>query len=297
IRNRGVEVLATWNQQVNKDWSFMVSANFAYLTNKVTDIGVTNADGSKGVWSSSGNSFRSIIPWIYQTAEGQPLNSFYLIKNLGIFQSQAEIDAYVGPDGNKIQPSAQPGDLKFQDLNGDGKINDEDRQYMGNAMPTTTYALTLGFTWKNLSVNAMFQGVGGAQAFYAAKSVLLNDTEGNFNRSSEILNAWTPTNTDTNIPRLSKQDANGNFTTASDWYLEDASYLRLKSMTVNYDLTSLVQKCNYFKNRNSRLNLYVAGENLFTITKYSGVDPECGGFDAMKFPVSRAFSLGVNLTY
>ena len=297
IRNRGVEVSATWNHRVNQDWAYTVSGNFAYLTNKVTDIGVKNADGTKGVWANSSNAFRSIIPWIYQTAEGQPLGSFYLIHSEGIFQNQEEIDAYVGPDGSKIQPYAQPGDLKFQDLNGDGKIDDEDRQYMGNSMPSTTYAFTLGFSYKNLSFNAMFQGVGGAQAFYAAKAVLVNDNEGNFNRSSEILNAWTPTNTNTDIPRLSKQDTNGNFTTPSDWYLEDASYLRLKSLTINYDFTSLIRKWDYLKDRNSSLNLYLAAENLFTITKYSGMDPECNGYDALKFPISRAFSIGINLTY
>ena len=297
IRNRGVEISATWNQRVNRDWSYMISGNFSYLSNKVTDIGVKNSDGTPGVWSSSGSSFRSMIPWIYQTAEGQPLGSFYLIKNLGIFQSDAEAAAYVGPDGTPIQPNAKAGDLKFEDVNGDGVINDEDRQYMGNAMPKTTYAITLGFSYKDFSFNAMFQGVGGAQAFYAAKAVLLNDNEGNFNRSSEILNAWSPTNTGSNIPRLSRTDPNGNFTTPSDWYLEDASYLRLKSLTLNYDFTRLIQKWDYLKNRNSRLNVYLAAENLFTITKYSGVDPECGGFDALKFPISRAFSLGINLTF
>ncbi|MCM1449102.1 MAG: TonB-dependent receptor [Clostridiales bacterium] len=296
VRNRGVEVSATWNHRVNKDWSYTVSGNFAYLTNKVTDIGVSNSDGSKGVWTGDGK-FRSIIPYVYQTAEGKPIGSFYLIKNLGIFQSDAEAAAYVDKNGNRIQPNAQAGDLKFEDYNGDGKIDDNDRQYMGNSMPKTTFALSLGFTWKKLSVSAMFQGVGGAQAFYAAKSILLNDNDGNFNRSSEILNAWSETNRSSNIPRLSKTDNNKNFTTASDWYLEDASYVRLKNLTVNYDLTSLVQKWAYLKGRNSQLNVYFSAENLFTITDYSGVDPECGGYDKMKYPVSRAFSLGINLTY
>lgn len=296
IRNRGIEVSATWNHRVNKDWSYTISGNFAYMSNKVTDIGVKNSDGTPGTWSSDGYAFRSMIPWIYQTAQGEPLGSFYLIKNLGVFQSDEEAANYV-KDGQRIQPNAKAGDLKFEDYNNDGKINDADRQYMGSATPKTTYAFTFGFSYKKLSFNAMFQGVGGAQAFYAAKAVLLNDTEGNFNRSSEILNAWSPTNRGSNIPRLSRNDPNSNFTTASDWYLEDASYLRLKSVTVNYDLTSLVQKLAYLKSRNSQLNVYVAAENLFTITNYSGVDPECGGFDALKFPVSRAFSFGINLTY
>lgn len=99
------------------------------------------------------------------------------------------------------------------------------------------------------------------------------------------------------IPRLSKSDPNGNFSTASDWYLENASYLRLKNITLSYDLTDQLQRISHLKDRNSRLSLYVSGENLATITGYSGMDPECGGWDAGKYPVSRVFSLGVKLTY
>ncbi len=296
VRNRGVEISATWNHSVNRDWTYFVSGNFAYLKNKVSDIGVRNEDGEPGVWTGGGQ-FRSIIPYIYQTAQGQPLGSFYLIKNDGIFQSDAEAAAYVNQNGEPIQPNAKAGDLKFVDYNGDGKIDDGDRQYMGNSMPKTTFALSAGFSWKNLSFSAMFQGVGGAQAFYAGKSVILNDNDGNFNRSKEILNAWSETNRGSNIPRLSRTDNNGNFTTPSDWYLEDASYLRLKNVTVNYDLTSLVQKWMHLKDRGSKVALFFSAENLFTITNYSGVDPECGGWDALKYPVSRAYSFGINLTY
>ena len=296
VRNRGVEISATWNHSVNRDWTYFVSGNFAYLKNKVSDIGVKNENGEPGVWTGDGH-FRSIIPYIYQTAQGQPLGSFYLIQTDGIFQSDAEAAAYVDKDGNRIQPNAKAGDLKFVDYNGDGKIDDGDRQYMGNSMPKTTFALSAGFSWKNLSFSAMFQGVGGAQAFYAGKSVILNDNEGNFNRSKEILNAWSETNRGSNIPRLSRADNNGNFTTPSDWYLEDASYLRLKNLTVNYDLTSLVQKWMHLKDRGSKVALFFSAENLFTITNYSGVDPECGGWDALKYPVSRAYSFGINLTY
>lgn len=296
VRNRGVEISATWNHSVNRDWTYFVSGNFAYLKNKVSDIGIRNEDGEPGVWTGGGQ-FRSIIPYIYQTAQGQPLGSFYLIKNDGIFQSDAEAAAYVNQNGEPIQPNAKAGDLKFVDYNGDGKIDDGDRQYMGNSMPKTTFALSAGFSWKNLSFSAMFQGVGGAQAFYAGKSVILNDNDGNFNRSKEILNAWSETNRGSNIPRLSRTDNNGNFTTPSDWYLEDASYLRLKNVTVNYDLTSLVQKWMHLKDRGSKVALFFSAENLFTITNYSGVDPECGGWDALKYPVSRAYSFGINLTY
>ena len=127
--------------------------------------------------------------------------------------------------------------------------------------------------------------------------MLLSDVEGNFNRSSEILNAWSPTNTGSDIPRLSKNDPNGNFTTASDWYLENASYLRLKNVTLSYDLSDVFRKWYHLNDRNSRLSVYFSGENLATITGYSGMDPECGGWDALKYPVSRVLSVGVKLTY
>lgn len=296
VRNRGFEFSANWNHRVNRDWTYFVSGNLATLSNKVTDIGVKNQDGTAGVWTGGG-SFRSVLPYMYQTAEGQPLGSYYLIKTDGIFQSDAEAAAYVDKNGNRIQPNAQAGDLKFVDYNGDGKIDDNDRQYMGNAMPDLTYAFNLGFTWKDFTFSSMFQGVGGAQALYVGKSLILSDVDGSFNRSKEILNAWSDTNRGSNIPRLSKTDNNGNFSTPSDWYLEDADYLRLKNVTLSYDLSRLVQKSNYLKSRRSMLSVYFSAENLFTITKYSGMDPECGGWDALKYPVARTFSFGVNLTY
>lgn len=295
VRNRGLEVSAGWNDRVGKDWSYFVSGNFSYLRNWVSDIGVRNADGTPGVWTND-TRFRS-IPYMYRTAEGEPLNSFYLIETDGIFQSDDEAAAYVDKDGNRIQPNAKAGDLKFVDANGDGRITDEDRRYMGSAMPKTTFALTLGFSWRKLSFSAMLQGVGGAKAAYVGKYMLLNDADGNFNRSSEILDAWSPTNRDSDIPRLSKNDLNGNFSTASDWYLEDASYLRLKNVTLSYDLTDVVRRWGHLGRRNSSLMVFLSAENLVTLTRYSGMDPECGGWDALKYPVSRVFSLGVKLTY
>ena len=307
VRNRGFEIQANWSDKINKNLSYFVSGNFSYLKNWVSDIGVKDADGNPGLWPND-KRFRS-IPYMMQSTEGEPLNSFYLIKTDGLFQSDAEVaewnakhGTYVTNDNGEkewvgIQPNAKAGDLKFVDHNGDGKITDADRQYMGSATPKTTFAFTLGMTWKKLSFSAMFQGVGGAKALYVGKYMLLSDVEGNFNRSSGILNAWSPTNTGSDIPRLSKNDPNGNFTTASDWYLENASYLRLKNVTLSYDLSDVFRKWSHLNDRNSRLSVYFSGENLATITGYSGMDPECGGWDALKYPVSRVLSVGVKLTY
>lgn len=295
VRNRGFELSIGWNDRINKIFSYFVTGNFSYLKNWVSDIGVKNEDGTPGVWTDD-KSFRSVKD-IYQTTEGEPLNSFHLIQTAGIFQSDEEAAAYVDKNGKRIQPDAKKGDLKFVDYDGDGTIGFGDRQYMGSATPKTTFAWTLGFTWKKLSFSAMFQGVGGAQAMNVSKYMLLSDVEGNFNRSREILNAWSPDNRGSNIPILSKNDNNGNFSTASDWYLEDASYLRLKNVTLSYDLSDVFCKWSHLNDRNSRLSVFLSGENLATITRYSGMDPECGGWDALKYPVSRVFSLGVKLTY
>jgi TonB-linked SusC/RagA family outer membrane protein len=294
IRNSGIELIASWNDSVNKDFNYHISGNFSYNKNSVLSTGVVDNQGNAGKWTGGGD-FR-LVPWIYQSEAGQPLNSFYVIKTAGIFQSDAEAAAYT-KDGQRIQPNAVAGDLKFVDANNDGKIDDNDRQYVGSAMPKFTFALSGGIEWKGFTVDMMFQGVAGNKIAYVGKQMILSDVEGNFNRSAEILNAWSPSNTGSKIPRLSKNDPNGNFSTPSDYYIEDGSYLRLKNLTIGYDLTNVLRKAPHFAGRNSTLRVYVSGENLFTITKYSGMDPEMGGYDTIKYPVSRVFAVGIKLNY
>ena len=175
------------------------------------------------------------------------------------------------------------------------------RQLKGALMSITlilgTFALSGGFEWKGLTVDMMFQGVAGNKIAYVGKQMILSDVEGNFNRSAEILSAWSPSNTGSKIPRLSKNDPNGNFSTPSDYYIEDGSYLRLKNLTIGYDLTKVLRQIPHFAGRNSSCRVYVSGENLFTITKYSGMDPEMGGYDTIKYPVSRVFAFGIKLNY
>ncbi|MBO4624994.1 MAG: TonB-dependent receptor [Bacteroidales bacterium] len=294
IRNSGIELVAAWNDSVNKNFSYHISGNFSYNKNSVLSTGVVDNQGNAGKWTGGGD-FR-LVPWIYQSEAGQPLNSFYVIKTDGIFQSDSEAAAYT-KDGQRIQPNAVAGDLKFVDYNNDGKIDDNDRQYVGSAMPKYTFALSGGIEWKGFTVDLMFQGVAGNKIAYVGKQMILSDVEGNFNRSAEILNAWSPSNTGSKIPRLSKNDPNGNFSTPSDYYIEDGSYLRLKNLTIGYDLTNVLRKAPHFAGRNSTLRVYVSGENLFTITKYSGMDPEMGGYDTIKYPVSRVFAFGIKLNY
>ena len=141
----------------------------------------------------------------------------------------------------------------------------------------------------------MFQGVGGAQALYVGKYMALSDVEGNFNRSKEIMNAWSPSNTGSNIPRLSKNDPNSNFSTPSDWYLENASYLRLKNIEIGYSLPQkLIQKAHL-----QQVRFYVQGMNLLTFDKLGDVnmDPETGNGNGSWYPIQRIYNFGVNVTF
>lgn len=299
IRNRGFELSVNWKQQVNRDWSYYVGGNMTTLKNWVSNIGVMAADGGKGVWAHS-NNFRSVLK-PFQTAEGEPLYTYYLIKTAGLFQSDEEAANYTwtNPDTGetkRIQPNAKAGDIRFVDWNNDGKIDSNDRQYMGSYMPKLTYSFSAGFTWKDLSFSMMWQGAAKTKAFNATKFTLLNEAQGVFNRSTDILKAWPASN---DVPRLTANDANENFTNVSDFYLDDASYLRLKNITVSYDLTRLLRRSTKLASRGSSLSVYFSAENLWTITDYTGFDPEVGGIglDAGRYPVSRVMSFGIRLTY
>lgn len=282
IRNTGFEFSATWSSQINQI-RYDISGNFATLKNRVAyiDENVNSAWTHGDAWRGTLAPYRSIV--------GQPYYSYWLIKNAGIFQTQKEIDDYVGTSGDKIQPNAVPGDLKFVDENKDGKIDDKDRVYMGNAFPKVTYGFTVNASWKNFDFSMFWQGVSGVKLFHAFKESTLNASEQGYNRWDKILDAWSPTNTGSDIPRISANDPNKNFQTPSDWYLENGNYLRLKSLILGYNFPKLIKR--------STLRVYISAENLITITKYSGMDPEVGGIglDGGQFPVSRILSAGVKL--
>ena len=294
IANRGIELIATWRDNLSKDFSYYVTGNFAYNHNEVISTGILDDEGNPGKWTGGGD--WGGVPWLLQSEPGQPLNSWFVIKTDGIFQSMEDVYDHQ-KDGKLIQPNAQPGDLRFVDFNNDGKIDTNDRQYCGSNTPKQTFALSTGFNWKGFYMDVMFQGVAGINIAYVGKSRILSDVEGNFSRAKEIFNAWSPENPHTYLPRLSKNDPNGNFSQPSDYYIEDGSYVRLKNLTIGYDLTKVMQKVRHFADRNSSCSIYVTGENLLTWTRYSGMDPEVGAFDTIKYPVSRVFAVGVKLNY
>lgn len=294
IRNSGFEFTVGWNGNIGQV-SYYVSGNLATLKNRVYDIGAVTESGEKPVWTD-GDDYRGVLK-PYRTREGGPINSYWLVQSDGLFQTDEEASAYVNSKGKRIQPNAKAGDIRFIDQDGDGSITDNDRVYMGAYYPKITYSILGGFSYKNFSFNISFQGVGGSKAFNASKYTTLNEAAGNFNRWNKILDAF-PNGGE--IPRLTSKDPNGNFTTNSDWYLENSSYMRIKNINVGYSLDKLLHKLSpALESRKSSLMFSISIDNFYTFTKYTGIDPEVGGMglDALRYPVPRVFSFGIKLTY
>ncbi len=288
VQNKGVEFAATYNNQIG-DFQYKIGGNIATIDSKVLDLGTRE-------YIPHSDNVRSVLYPLRSTV-GQPWYSFFLIPTNGIFQSDAEAKAYVDKKGTIIQPNAKAGDLKFVDTNGDGKINDNDRVYMGNALPKLTFGISGYASYKGLDFSFQLQGVSGNKIFNGFKLTTLTAAEQGYNMSSAILGAWSTTNKGSNIPRISATDPNQNFGMASDWYLENGSYLRVKNITLGYTIpTVLFQK---IKMENCKVRFYLSAENLLTITKYSGMDPEVGnnGIDVGSYPISRIITVGVNVNF
>ncbi len=234
--------------------------------------------------------------FVNQTKVGYEPGAFFMPTSLGIFQNQAEIDAH-SLNGNLIQPDAAPGDLKFEDINNDGVINDDDAVYQGTAIPKFEYSLNLTADYKGFDFTVFLQGVGGNKIYNGNSFELLGMDSGR-NFRTETLNAWTPTNTNTNIPRAVLGDPNLN-TRASTRFLENGSYLRFKTLQVGYSLNSKVLENSFI----NKLRVYATGQNLITITDYKGLDPEIGGsilsrgIDRSLYPKYKSVIFGLQLQF
>ncbi|MFA6581479.1 MAG: SusC/RagA family TonB-linked outer membrane protein, partial [Paludibacter sp.] len=223
---------------------------------------------------------------------GLPINEFYGFVTDGIFQNQVEVDNHaLQVPGNDPNNRTSPGDIRFRDLNNDGVIDDKDRTYLGNPNPTFIFAMNNTFSYKGIDLSIFLQGVAGnkiinANRFWSeAMAVAQNQTDATLNR-------WTGEGTSNTMPRAVFNDPNKN-TRPSDRYVEDGSYLRVKNVTLGYTLPASLTK----KVQLSTARFYLTAQNLFTLTKYSGFDPEIGtnGIDNNLYPVTRTISVGFNL--
>lgn len=289
IRNTGFEFNVGWMDQPNPDVSYGVNFIGSFNTNKVIAMG-TESGSIKG-----GSTNQNITT--SETKAGYPIGGYWLISTDGYFNSQEEVDAYV-KDGKKIQPAAEPGDVKFVDANHDGVINDDDRVYQGSAFPDFTFALNGNVRYKNFDLSIGLQGVLGNKIYNATRQTLEDVTKGT-NFLASCLDYWTPDNKNAAHPRLTWDDPNRNTRAESDRYLENGSYLRLRSVQLGYTFPQ-----TWFKGAIQHARLYINAENLFTITSYSGYSPDVNadnanyrGFDNFIYPTNRVFMLGLNVTF
>lgn len=289
IRNNGFEFNLGWMDQPNPDISYGINLIGSFNKNKVIAMG--SESGSIKGGSTNQNITTS------ETKAGYPIGGYWLISTAGYFNSQEEVDAYA-KDGKKIQPAAEPGDIKFVDANNDGVINDDDRVFQGSPFPDFTFALNGNMRYKNFDLSIGLQGVLGNKIYNATRQTLEDVTKGS-NFLASCLDYWTPENKNTSHPRLTWDDPNRNTRAESDRYLENGSYLRLRSVQLGYTFPQ-----TWFKGAIQHARVYINAENLFTITSYSGYSPDVNadnanyrGFDNFIYPTNRTFMLGLNVTF
>ncbi len=292
MENNGFEFQLGYND-VAGDFRWNATANMSFVTNEVTKL----AEGVTNIERGGDQDFGSYN--ITNTAVGQPIQSYYGWVVEGIFQTAAEVSGHATQTA-----STAPGDLKFQDTNKDGIIDQSDRQFLGSFIPKMTYALNLGANYKNFDFSLFFQGVQGNEIFNAARVI----TEGMvrfFNAGTQVLNAWTPSNTNTNIPRAISSDPNQN-ARPSTRFIEDGSYLRLKNIMLGYEVPNpRLQSLTKGVVKNFRI--YVSAQNILTFTDYTGYDPEVGnrtpnqsltnGIDFFVYPQPKAYLVGIQVGF
>ncbi len=283
MENTGEEISLSYHKKIG-EVKIGFDGNISHLKNTVTRL-APGQDylGGVGVQNIQGGVTRSEV--------GHPIGSFFGYENLGIFQTQSEIDSYVSPKtGQRIQPNAKPGDFKWADLDGNGTITDNDRTFIGNSLPTWQYGLTFTAAYKNFDLVVFGQGQAGNKIFQGLHRLDILTA----NYTTAALGRWTGPGTSTTYPRLTDNDANYNFEYNSSFYLQSGTYFRIKTLQLGYTLTKDVVK----KIGLQRLRVYLTGENLVTFTKYTGYDPDiAGSVDEGFYPQARTFIVGLSVGF
>lgn len=276
VRNQGVEMsLHTINLTGELGWETNLTAT--YNKNKIKDL---NSDVPYYI-NQINNSYVTML------AKDYPINVFYGYVTDGIFQNQSEVNTHA------VQPGAEPGDIRFRDLNNDGVINDSDRTVIGNPNPSWLFSMNNSLSYKGFELSVFLQGIAGNK-IYNANNIDNTGMAAAYNQTTDVLKRWQGEGTSNSMPRAVFGDPNQN-TRVSDRFVENGSYLRLKNITLSYTFPKQwLQKAQI---ENARLSL--SCENVATITGYSGFDPEVGinGIDQNRYPISRTFSLGLNFNF
>lgn len=293
VQNTGFDLNLGYQDQTDSGFSYGVDVNVSSYKNKVTDLINEIQFGNSGFRGGA----------ITATKVGEPISSFYGFDVVGIFNSEAEVGS--APSQGFEAPSDGVGRFQYRDVNGDNVINDKDRTFIGSPHPDFTYGINLNIGYRNWDMSAFFSGVQGRDVYNYAKALTDFPTFFNGNRSTRVLDSWTPDNPDATLPALTSTITN-NETSPNSYFIEDASFLRLKNMQIGYSLPEAVLETLGM----TQVRLYIQGSNIFTITNYNGLDPEIPiiitdgsvdnltqGVDAAPYPLSQVYTFGVNLKF
>lgn len=296
IRNQGVELSATWRSREHP-FKWQLSGNLTTISNKVLSVGNQGFD-------AAGNKVDYIEPSNFIRAQvGHSIGQWYMIKDLGIFRSQDEINNYKNKAGQIIQPNARPGDVKYDDANGDGVIDNKDRQYTGSPWPTLQAGLQFNASYKSFTFGLQLVGIFGYKLYDDIRRVLDSYQLTNFRKG---IDPWSTNNPGGKDPRLAVDAAATDPTVAvnnmpqtSRW-LENGSYLRIRNIELGYSFPKRVLGNSGISNA----RVYISGQNLLTFTGYKGLDPDVvgsgiqqRGFDTGNWPPSRVLSAGVQFDF
>lgn len=310
FKNTGYEVSLNWKDNITKELGYSVGGNITFNSNEITDLAGGQALLGGNVGQQS---------FVTRTDNGYPVASFYVLKSLGVFQNQAEIDNYRNKDGKVIQPGAKPGELKYEDTNGDGAIDNNDKQYVGSYQPKFFYGFNLGLNYKGFDLTADFYGTGGNKIYNGKKAFRYETTD---NIEADFADhRWKPDRPSTTDPQLITSSM-----PASTYFLESGTFLRCNNLTIGYSLPAQTLKAIGI----SRFRVYLTSQNLFTLKKFSGFSPDLpggtidydnsinnrtnnrsgtanttnntsgildAGIELNAYPTTRTFAFGVNVSF
>ncbi|WP_291106272.1 MULTISPECIES: SusC/RagA family TonB-linked outer membrane protein [unclassified Dysgonomonas] len=287
VKNTGIELGLTWRDNIGQV-NYNIGVNGSYNKNKVgnipTDDGIIH--GLTGMLYDNSEEF-------YRAQNGYAIGYFWGYKTAGLFQSEEDIEAWKAAGNGILQADVKPGDVKYVDLDKNGKIDATDKTDLGNGMPDFSFGFNIGFEYKGFDFNLNANGVMGNKIVQSYR----NHTNKQANYTTAILNRWTGEGTSNKIPRVTETNINWQF---SDLYLQDGDFLRISNISIGYDFAKLINlKCI------SQCRLYASVQNAFTFTKYDGMDPEIGygtsgwvsGIDLGYYPRPRTYLFGVNLKF
>lgn len=293
VKNSGLEIDLGYRNK-NNAFHYEIRGTFATLHNKVTKLATESQELVGGGLKFGGS------PYTTKIIEGYPIGAFFLYETDGIFQSQEEVDAHnsTGAEGQPLQPLAEPGDIRFRDVNGDGLLNEDDKTYQGAGLPKYEYSLTFNAAYKGFDFSIMFFGAAGHKIINGNR-YLFESLSSGFNQFTTVQNAWTAEKPNTTMPRITPDDPNIN-SRASDRWLEKGDFLRLKNLQLGYTIPQTITE----KVGIERVRVYVSGQNLLTFTNYSGLDPEIGrtsvrntGVDGSFYPMTKTILFGGQISF